>query len=111
MKKNSKKSIFDYMNEPPSLKQKAWGIINTFYHEILSIMDEKNIKQVDIAKKLGVSKAAVSTMFNGTPKNVSILKMVELADAVGASISITINSESESKEIKIVNESKETILL
>lgn len=92
MKKNIDEiysEIHDLFNAPPTVNEKAWDIILTFYHEILTIMNEKNIKKVDLAKKMGKSKSAISKMLNDTP-NISIKKMAELADAVGAEINITV---------------------
>lgn len=92
MKKNLDEiysEIQDFFDAPPTVNQKAWGAIHMFYHEILTIMNEKNIKKVDLAKKMGKSKSAISKMLNGTP-NISIKKMAELADAVGAEISISV---------------------
>ena len=93
MKKNLEKKyseIHEFFNAPPDADEKAWDIIHSFYHEILSIMKKNKIKQIDIAKKTGKSKSAISKMLNDTP-NISIKKMVELADAVGADINISVN--------------------
>jgi len=99
MKKHLEKKyseIHEFFNAPPDADEKAWNIIHSFYHEILTIMEEKKIKQVDIAKKTGKSKSAISKMLNDTP-NISIKKMVELADAVGAEINISVNKKKVKK--------------
>lgn len=93
MKKHLEKKyseIHDFFSAPPDAEEKAWNIIHSFYHEILTIMEKNKIKQVDIAKKTGKSKSAISKMLNDTP-NISIKKMAELADAVGAEINISVN--------------------
>lgn len=68
--------------------QKAWSMINNFYNLILTEMKNKGIKRADIATKLNVSPAAVSKLLNKTP-NITLRKMVELADSVGLNIVIT----------------------
>ncbi|MCK5761138.1 MAG: nucleotidyltransferase domain-containing protein [Candidatus Delongbacteria bacterium] len=62
-------------------------LITEFYNLILSEMKGKGIRQIDIAEKLGISKAAVSKMLNNTP-NITIKKMVELAEAVGLDLKL-----------------------
>jgi len=91
MKKNSKdlyKEIDDFFDSPPSSNQKAWGLINDFYHMVLTYMEDNNITKADLAKKLGKSRSAISQMFNKTP-NITIKKMVEISDAIGLNIDIT----------------------
>ena len=102
MKKNLKdlsEQIDNYFSQSPSINQKAWGVINQFYHIVLTYMDENNITQADLARKLGKSRSAISQLFSKTP-NISIKKMVEIADAVG--ISIEINSA----EVSIIKSTK-----
>ncbi|MDY0093668.1 MAG: helix-turn-helix transcriptional regulator [Candidatus Vecturithrix sp.] len=90
MKENSKnllKEIEEIFSEEPSSNQKAWGIINDFYHFILSYMEKEGISKSDLAKKLGRSRSAISQMFSKNP-NLTVKKMVEIADAVGLDVSI-----------------------
>lgn len=91
MKKNSKnlfKEVDDFFGSPPSVNQKAWGIINDFYHMILTHMERREISKSDLAKRLCKSRSAISQMFNKTP-NFTIKKMVEIADAIGLNMKIT----------------------
>jgi transcriptional regulator with XRE-family HTH domain len=90
MKGNSKSSlqeIEEIFSEAPSINQKAWGIINDFYHFILSRMENEGISKADLANRLGISRSAISQMFNKTP-NLTIKKMVEIADSVGVDLTI-----------------------
>jgi transcriptional regulator with XRE-family HTH domain len=90
MKKNSENiypEVEEFFKESPTANQKAWGLINHFYHLILTYMEMNDIKQADLAKKLGKSRSAVSQIFKHTP-NITIKKMVEIADAVGINIVI-----------------------
>mgnify|MGYP001398819078 CR=1 FL=1 len=85
MKKNSKdqyKDIDDFFAADFTSNQKAWSMIHNYYNLILSEMKKKEIKRTDIAAKLKVTPAAVSKLLNKTP-NISLRKMVELADSVG----------------------------
>lgn len=91
MKKNSKhlfKEVEDFFESAPSPNQKAWGVINDFYNLILHHMQKQGIKKTDLAERLGKSRSAISQMLNGTP-NISIKKMVEIADAIGIDINIS----------------------
>lgn len=82
--KGTFKSVFD---SEPDAEEKAWDMIHEFYHLVLSRMEREGINRADLARKLGKSRSAVSQMFNKTP-NLSIIKMMEIADAVGVEISI-----------------------
>ncbi len=95
---NISQEINSFFNESPSLNQKAWGMINQFYHIILTYMDENNISQSDLAKRMGKSRSAVSQLFSKTP-NITIKKMVEIADAIG--INLEISSPDVTNENKI----------
>ena len=69
MKENSKssyKEINDFFAEPKTSNQKAWDLINDFYHMALSYMEKNNISKSDLAKKLGKSRSAITQMFNKT---------------------------------------------
>lgn len=93
MKKNLKSSLQEIekiFSEEPSINQKAWGIINDFYHLILTRMDKEGIKKADLARRLGKTRSAISQMFNKNP-NLTIKKMVEIADSIGVDFAIIPN--------------------
>ena len=85
--KNAIEEMDEFFVQTPSANQKAWGIINEFYHLILTHMEKQNIKKADLAKKLGKSRSAISQMFNKTP-NITVRKMVEIADSIGLDIDV-----------------------
>lgn len=90
MKENSKNlfaEIEEMFSQEPSVNQKAWGMINEFYHLILTYMEKQNISRADLAKKLGKSRSAISQMFNKNT-NITVKKMVEIADSIGLEICI-----------------------
>ncbi|MGD9900291.1 MAG: helix-turn-helix domain-containing protein [Calditrichaceae bacterium] len=108
MKKNFKdlsKEIDDFFQAEPNSNQKAWGIINDFYHLILTHMEENSITKADLARKLNKSRSAISQMFNKTP-NISVIKMVEIADAVGIDFNILPKGEEINKVIYIQKAAK-----
>ncbi len=85
--KSTNQQVEEFFNSPATTNQKAWGLINHFYHLVLTYMENNGIKQSDLAARLGVSRSAVSQLFKKTP-NISIKKMVEIADAVGINFTI-----------------------
>ena len=92
MKKNLKNSfqdIDDFFASPPTINQRAWGIIHDFYHEILTYMEKNNLNKAGLAKKLNKSRSAISQMFNKTP-NITIKKMVEISDTLGLDLKIEV---------------------
>lgn len=89
---NLSKEINDFFKSEPTSNQKAWGIINQFYHMILTHMEENNISKAKLAQKLNKSRSAISQMFNKTP-NISVKKIVEIADAVGLEFSFVIKGQ------------------
>ena len=99
MNKNLQKSINNIFGGKPSTDQKAWGIINQFYHMVLIKMEEDNITRADLARNMGKSRAAISQMFNKTP-NISVKKMIEIADAVNLEINLTNDLFLQEKQIK-----------
>ena len=109
MKKNSKNNTVSIVDEfadlfsaEPDVNEKAWGLIHDFYHGILTYMKKNNVSRSDLAKKLDRSRSAISQMFNKTP-NVSLKKMVEIADALNQNLKIsfeTIGSIVEETDIR-----------
>lgn len=90
MKKNSKdifKELDELFQSKPSVEEKAWSVINEFYHLILTYMERNDISQAELARRLNKSRSAISQMFMKTP-NVSVKKMIEIADAVGIDINL-----------------------
>lgn len=101
--KKQYKDIDDFFSAPPDVNQKAWGLIHEFYHIVLTYMEDQNITKADLARKLGKSRALISQMFNKTP-NLSVKRMVEIAEAVGIEINISTNDLKEFKNVTIVRE-------
>jgi len=99
MNNNLQNSINNIFGAKPSADQKAWRIINQFYHMVLTKMEEENITRANLARNLGKSRAAISQMFNKTP-NISIKKMMEIAEAVNLEINLTNNLLQQEKQIK-----------
>ncbi len=94
LKDNSFKEFYDFFAEEPDIDEKAWGIIHDFYHLILTTMENNGITKADLARRLNKSRAAISRMFNKNP-NVSVKKMVEIADAVDLDISLVSTTHKE----------------
>ena len=81
------KDVEDFFASSPSADEKAWGIIHDFYHMILTHMENQGISKSDLAQRLGKSRSAITQMFKKTP-NITLKKMVEIADAIGIDIRI-----------------------
>lgn len=79
----------------PTTNQKAWGLVHQFYHLILTEMDKNNITKIALAEKLG--KSEVYKMFHKTP-TISIMEMVEIADAVGIELNFNFTPLNSGKE-------------
>ena len=102
MKKNSKdilKEVEDFFAASPTSNQKAWEVINDFYNLALTYMEVNNISQAELARRLNKSRSAISQMFRKTP-NISIKRMVEIADAIGFNFNLNSN-EIQPKNEKI----------
>lgn len=91
------KDVEDFFAAPPTANQKAWGMINEFYHLILTYMEREEISKADLARRLGKSRAAITQMFNKTP-NITIKKMIEIADAIGLDLHISASQEHEDRQ-------------
>jgi len=106
MKRNLKNQYHDvesYFSAQASSNQKAWSIIHDFYHIILTFMENKKITKADLSRKLGISRASISQMFNKTP-NITIRKMVEIADAVGIELKISTHDQEDTRNYKIIKQ-------
>ncbi len=80
--------LSELFDSPPSIGEKEWHLIHQFYHMVLTQMERNEMTQADLAKKLKKSRSAISQMLNKTP-NITVKKMVELAEAVGIELDLT----------------------
>ena len=94
------KKIDEFFSEPPSVNQKAWGLIHEFYNLVLNHMEKNEISKAQLAQKLGKSRSAISQMFNKTP-NISVKKMVEIAEAVNLNIMIVGSQTLQQEQIML----------
>lgn len=99
--KKEYKDVDNFFKAQLTPNQKAWSIIHEFYHIILTYMEKKKITKADLARKLGKSRASVSKMFNKTP-NLTVKKMVEIADAIGVELNIDIHDLEKYKRKKFI---------
>jgi transcriptional regulator with XRE-family HTH domain len=78
------------MNER-NLKRKTYRLVLRFTENLLKILEVKGIKnpKSHLAEQLGTSLPYISKVFNGSG-NFTVYKMVELAEAVGAEIEVTL---------------------
>jgi len=81
--------------EPPSAQRKAWGVLNDFYHYLLTWMEKNNITKAELARKLGKSRASITKMFLHNP-NISIKKIVEITHPLGLDVKLGIEQIPES---------------
>lgn len=82
------KDVEELFASPANTDEKAWGAIHDFYHLVLTYMEAHQISKADLSKRLGTSRSAITQMFNKTP-NITLKKMIEIADAIGIDIHIT----------------------
>jgi transcriptional regulator with XRE-family HTH domain len=64
-------------------------VILDFTEQVVLFMEKQEMNRVDLAKRLGVSKAFVTKLLNGNP-NLTIKTMVNIAKNLGCELSINI---------------------
>ena len=102
MKKHSENSyaeIDEFFAAPATANQKAWGLLNEFYHLVLTYMEKNNISKADLATRLGKSRSAITQLFNKTP-NISLKRVAEIADAIGIEISLASTAIESQKHLE-----------
>jgi transcriptional regulator with XRE-family HTH domain len=87
--KNLLEEVDEFFVSEPDANQKAWGIINDFYNQVLTIMEENKISKSELAKRLNKSRSSVTQLLNNTP-NISVKKMVEMAEALGTELDVNL---------------------
>ncbi len=73
------------------LRRKTYRLVLRFTESLLRILETKNVKNPKsyLADQLGTSLPYISKVFNGSG-NFTVYKMVELAEAVGAEVEVTL---------------------
>jgi transcriptional regulator with XRE-family HTH domain len=64
-------------------------VILDFTEQVVAYMGKQNMSRVDLAKRLGVSKAFVTKLLNGNP-NLTIKTMVSISKTLGCDLNIDI---------------------
>jgi len=84
-------------------------IVADFIVRVEKKMEQDNISQGMLAKKLGVSKGRISQVLND-PGNVSLLTVVKFARALGMKVSVVAYEDSDPKNIQgpVISEIFET---
>ena len=80
-------------------------IQNDLFRHMKAYMDDRQLNQNDLAKKLGVTKGYISRVLNGN-FNFTISKLIELSLAIGIAPDIEFKSFSEYMNKKRENRSK-----
>ena len=91
MKKNLKNLLKDFNNffaQEPTAKTQSWSLLNDFYHLLLSYMAKEEITQSELAEKVGVSRSAISQLFNRQP-NITLNKISEISNPIGLKLKLT----------------------
>jgi len=65
------------------------GLIIDFTEKIVAKMAERNINRVELARRLGVSKAFVTKLLNGN-QNLTMKSMMSIADALECEVNLDI---------------------
>ena len=115
MKKNFKnilKDFNEFFEKEPDAKLQSWSLLNDFYNILIKYMEMNSIKRTQLAEKLGVSRSAISQLFNKSP-NISLNKISEIAIAIGLRIKISSDQIDKPKENYLnldyfLNENKNT---
>jgi transcriptional regulator with XRE-family HTH domain len=83
------------------MKRKTYGLVLRFTENLLNILESKGINnpKSHLAEKLGTSLPYISKVFNGSG-NFTVYKMVELAEAVGAEIEVTLKPKELTNTIR-----------
>jgi transcriptional regulator with XRE-family HTH domain len=77
--------IATYRSDPEFI---AEGFAIEVLEQAVAIMREHDVSRADLARRLGVSRAAVSQMFGRSAHNLTILTMARLASALGTELRI-----------------------
>ncbi|MFV1981075.1 MAG: helix-turn-helix domain-containing protein [Rhodothermia bacterium] len=78
--------IDDYRDLNADPEVMASVIVNGVLSQVLARMNERDLSMADVARKLGVSRAAITRLF--CAKNPSIKRLTRLAGAVGCVIDV-----------------------
>ena len=75
--------IEEYADDPEFV---AEGLALDLMEKALQLMEEQSISRADLARRMGVSRSAISQLFGKGSKNLTLLTMTRLASAVGGDL-------------------------
>lgn len=82
-------------------------MIIEFTEKVVAAMQERDMSRVELAQRLGVSKAFVTKLLNGNP-NLTIRTMVSLAAALGCELLLDIQPRAISSYDRLRKTDRET---
>jgi len=98
----------DKLNEFESdLEFRTEEVIIAFTEKVVAAMRERDMSRVELAQRLGVSKAFVTKLLNGNP-NLTIRTMVSLAAALECDLLVDIQPRAKSSHDRLLKTKRET---
>lgn len=98
----------DKLNEfETDLEFRTEEVIIEFTEKVVAAMRERDMSRVELAQRLGVSKAFVTKLLNGNP-NLTIRTMVSLAAALGCELLVDIQPRAKSSHDRLRRANRET---
>jgi len=85
-----------------TFEYKLEGLELEVTERILEIMDQKNISRTQLAERLGVSKPAVSRLFN-SGSNMTLKRLLTIAEALDQELRIDLSPYEQKTEAKFIN--------
>jgi len=79
--------LVEFENDPEFLTGELLLEIN---EQLCRLMEEQGVSRAQLAKRLGCSRAHITQILNGMP-NISLQKLVRLADALEARVGISVS--------------------
>ena len=89
------------------LEFRTENVIIEFTEKVAAAMQERGMSRVELAQRLGVSKAFVTKLLNGNP-NLTIRTMVSLAAALECELLVDIQPRAQSSHNRLDKTNRET---
>lgn len=84
-----------------TFEYKLEGLELEVTEKILEIMEQKNITRKELAERLGVSKAAISKLFNNG-SNMTLKRLLTIAEALGQELRVSLLPHEQKVEEEFV---------
>jgi hypothetical protein len=88
MEEDLYEGIKEFFAKPPDETEYYYDFLNTFWHEVLTYIEDNDISFYDLSKKLNISKNKLLKLMGTKNTNIKMMDLINVAYSLGLKFNI-----------------------